>query len=582
MDALRIGSWVVAPSLNSICSGGRTVRLEPKVMGVLVCLAKHPGETLSKEQLFQAVWPNIVVTEDVLKRCIAELRRAFDDDAREPRIIETISKRGYRLVAPVTARSAAPAAAGSAVSDSIVVMPFVNMSGEAENEYFADGITEEIINALAQIAELHVVARSSAFSFKGKHIDPRIVGEQLNVRTVLEGSVRRTDNRLRITAQLVKSADGYHLWSERYDREMKDVFAIQDEIARSIAQRLQISFEGGESRPLVKAGTQNLEAYQAYVKGRALLYKRGPAIPRSLEYCQRAVTLDPEYGLAWAGLADAYTAHGYYGFASAQHSMPKGMDAALRAVTLDPLLAEAHNALAMASLMGTWDREVAKREFLRSLELNPKYLQARTWYALFYLQFSERQLEEGMAQARLAVASDPLSGYAHAIYALTCMDVGKLDEAIEACRRGIEIDPENYFALVVLQESLRLSGKLEESIAAGEVALGMSGRHAWAMAYRALTFADWGKSADADAVYSELLSRARHQYAPPGMLAIAASGAAREDDAVRHAREAFETRDPHCQFWFTPSLPASARLYTYPGFREIIERMGRSAWLSAR
>ena len=582
MDDLRIGNWVVAPSLNSISCEGRTVRLEPKVMRVLLCLAKHPGETLSKEQLFQAVWPNIAVTEDVLKRCIAELRRAFEDDAREPRIIETISKRGYRLVAPVTAHSAPPAAAESAVSDSIVVMPFVNMSGDAENEYFADGITEEIINALAQIADLHVVARSSAFSFKGRHIDPRTVGEQLNVRTILEGSVRRTDNRLRITAQLVNSADGYHLWSERYDREMKDVFAIQDEIARSIAQRLQVSFEGRESRPLVKAGTQNLEAYQAYVKGRALLYKRGPAIPRSLECCQRAVTLDPEYALAWAGLADAYTAHGYYGFARAQHSMPKGMDAAVRAVTLDPLLAEAHTALAMASLIGTWDREVAEREFLRSLELNPKYLQARTWYALFFLQFSERQLEEGMAQAKLAVASDPLSGYAHAIYALTCMDVGKLDEAIEACRRGLEIEPENYFALVVLQESLRLSGKLEESIAAGEVALAMSGRHAWAMAFRALTFADCGKSADADAVYCELLSRARHQYAPPGMLAIAASGAAREDDAVRHAREAFETRDPHCQFWFTPSLPASARLYTYPGFREIIERMGRSAWLSAR
>jgi len=262
MDDLRIGNWVVAPSLNSISCEGRTVRLEPKVMRVLLCLAKHPGETLSKEQLFQAVWPNIAVTEDVLKRCIAELRRAFEDDAREPRIIETISKRGYRLVAPVTAHSAPPAAAESAVSDSIVVMPFVNMSGDAENEYFADGITEEIINALAQIADLHVVARSSAFSFKGKHIDPRIVGEQLNVRTILEGSVRRTDNRLRITAQLVNSADGYHLWSERYDREMKDVFVIQDEIARSIAQRLQVSFGGGESRPLVKAATQNLEVYR--------------------------------------------------------------------------------------------------------------------------------------------------------------------------------------------------------------------------------------------------------------------------------------------------------------------------------
>jgi adenylate cyclase len=248
VDALRIGSWVVAPSLNSISSGGKTVRLEPKVMGVLLCLAKHPGETLSKERLFQAVWPNVVVTEDVLKRCIAELRRAFDDDAREPRVIETISKRGYRLVATVTARSASHVPAESAISDSIVVMPFLNMSGDAENEYFADGITEEIINALAQIVDLHVVARSSAFSFKGKHIDPRIVGEQLNVRTVLEGSVRRTDNRLRITAQLVNSADGYHVWSERYDREMKDVFAVQDEIARSIAQRLQVLFEAGDSQ----------------------------------------------------------------------------------------------------------------------------------------------------------------------------------------------------------------------------------------------------------------------------------------------------------------------------------------------
>jgi len=215
-------------------------------MGVLLCLAKHPGETLSKEQLFQAVWPNIIVTEDVLRRCIGELRRAFDDDAREPRIIETISKRGYRLVAPVTARSASPAPAESAVNDSIVVLPFVNMSSEAENEYFADGITEEIINALAQIKDLHVVARSSAFSFKGKHIDLRIVGEQLNVRTVLEGSVRRADDRLRITAQLVNSADGYHLWSQRYDREMRDVFATQDEIARSIAQRFKVSFEGRE------------------------------------------------------------------------------------------------------------------------------------------------------------------------------------------------------------------------------------------------------------------------------------------------------------------------------------------------
>src|SRR5215468_569182 len=285
MDDLRIGSWVVARSLNSISAGGRTVRLEPKIMEVLLCLAQHPGETLSKERLFQAVWPNIIVTEDVLKRCIAELRRAFDDDARNPHIIETIAKRGYRLLAPVSALATAPVPQEEVVTDSIVVLPFASLSADPENEYFADGITEEIIDALAQIQGLRVVARSSAFSFKGKYVDLRIVGEQLKVRTVLEGSVRRADNRLRITAQLVSTADGYHLWSERYDRELKDVFAIQEEIAQAIAQRLKLTFPWG-GKPLVKISTPNLEAYQSYLKGQTLLYKRGSAIPRALTCCR--------------------------------------------------------------------------------------------------------------------------------------------------------------------------------------------------------------------------------------------------------------------------------------------------------
>jgi adenylate cyclase len=245
MNDLRVGTWAVAPRLNNISCKGKTVRLEPKVMEVLLCLAQFPGETLSKEQLFQAAWPNTIVTEDVLKRCIAELRRAFDDDARNPQFIETISKRGYRLIAPVSAAAEAINPSQSTIADSIAVLPFVNMSTDPENEHFADGITEEIIDALAQIQELHVVSRSSAFCYKGKHVDLRTVGKQLNARTVLEGSVRRADNRLRITAQLVNTVDGYHVWSERYDREIKDVFAIQEEIARAIAQRLKTTFPGG-------------------------------------------------------------------------------------------------------------------------------------------------------------------------------------------------------------------------------------------------------------------------------------------------------------------------------------------------
>ena len=577
MDDLRIGSWVVAPSLNSITSGGRTVRLQPKVMEVLLCLAKHPGETLSKEQLFQAVWPSVIVTEDALKHCVAELRRAFDDDARNPHVIETIAKRGYRLLAPVSALAAATAPPESAVTDSIVVLPFANMSADPENEYFADGITEEIIDALTQIRGLHVVGRSSAFSLKGKYIDPRIVGEQLKVRTVLEGSVRRADNRLRITAQLVCTADGYHLWSERYDREMRDVFAIQEEIAQAIAQRLKITFPW-QGKPLVKTGTPNLEAYQSYVKGRALLYKRGPAISRALVCCQRAVDLDPNYALAWAALADCYTLVCYYSLAVPQDFMPKAAEAARRAVALDPSLAEPHYALALISWMHTGDRPEAEREFARAIQLNPKDIQALTWYG-HYLQLSEGRLAEGMEQAKLALASDPLSGYAHAMYALTCNIAGKTAESVEVSRRAVELDSESFLTNWVLQMILASSGQFEASVAAGTSALAMSGRHPWSMAWLAVALADWGKAGEAEALYFEMQARARREYVAPTSLAIAALAAAKEDEAIRYAREGYEIRDPGCATFFSRYFYLSARLYRDPRFRAIIAQMGRSDWL---
>ena len=244
------------------------------------------------------------------------------------------------------ARSGAMAAADPA-TPSVVVLPFANMSADPENEFFSDGIAEEIINALGQINGLHVAARTSAFSFKGKNPDLREVGDKLHVSTVLEGSVRKAGNRIRITAQLVNVADGYQLWSERYDRQLEDVFEIQDEIARAIAERLEVTLRGNrEEAPLVTPATDDLEAYELYLKGRALLYKRGLGIPRGLECLRQAVTLDPEYALAWAGLADAHTTMGYYGFAQSSETMPQAKEAAVRAVELNASLAEAHGALA--------------------------------------------------------------------------------------------------------------------------------------------------------------------------------------------------------------------------------------------
>jgi TolB-like protein len=282
---LRFGVFEVDLQVGQLRKSGMRQKLAAQPFGVLRVLLEHPQQLITREELRQRIWPKdtFVDYELALKKAVSHIRNVLGDSAENPRFIETLSRRGYRFIAPVNEvvvdRRTAPTL--SATRDSIVVLPFINISADSENEFFADGITEEIINALAQIKDLHVVARSSAFSLKGKHIDPRLVGEQLNVRTVLEGSVRRVDNRLRITVQLVNAADGYHLWSERYDREMKDVFQIQDEIARSIAERLKVTSERGGQGPLVKAATKNLEAYQLYLKGPALLYKRGLGVPRA-------------------------------------------------------------------------------------------------------------------------------------------------------------------------------------------------------------------------------------------------------------------------------------------------------------
>lgn len=550
-------------------------------MEVLVCLAERAGETLSKQDLMQSVWPETFVSDDAVKHCISELRRVFEDDAREPVVIQTVAKRGYRLIATINRGPvAAPPPVLSTARDSIAVLPFINISPDAENDFFTDGITEEIINALAQIRELHVVARSSVFSFKGKHIDPRFIGEQLKVRRILEGSVRRAGGRLRITAQLVNAADGFHLWSERYDREMTDVFAIQDEIARSIAERLKITLEGAADDTLARAGTNNLDAYQLYLKGRALLYRRGRALRMAGDCFEQAVRLDPDYALAWAGVADTYTTIGYYGLARPEATMPKALEAARRAVELNRSLAEAHNALAIASLAGAWDTAQAENEFLEALELKPRYTQARCWYAMNYLQLSAGRLEDGMIEAKRALESDPLSSYANAVYSETCAVSGRYTESLEIARRAVELDPESFLAWLTVQAVLYLEGKFKESVAAGEMALAMSGRHPWSLAVLAVALADWHGVADADSIYTEMQARACRQYISPAVMAIAAYAAGRENEAICHANEAFDIRDPACAFLFSRHFVIWAeRLYGCPRFREVIARMGRSDWL---
>jgi serine/threonine protein kinase/Flp pilus assembly protein TadD len=504
--------------------------------------------------------------QNILNRCLAkEAGQRFSSMAEVRQELE-------RLRLKIVPGSRSATATGAAAAPSVAVLPFTNMSADPENEFFVDGITEEIINALSQIDDLHVAARTSAFSFKGKHVDLRMIGERLNVETVLEGSVRRVGDRLRITAQLVNVADGYHLWSERYDREMKDIFEVQDEIAHSIANRLKVSLESVKGRSLVTAGTQNLEAYQLYLKGRALLYRRGAGLPRALECFHLAVALDPQYALAWADVGDAYVMLAFYGLIRPDAFRQKAKEAALRAVKLDPSASEAHNALAAAYILNDWDWSNGEQEFLRALKLNPRSILARSRYALWSLTAGGR-FEEGITQAKQAAELDPLSGYAATILAFAYYIAGKHTEAIQMAQHARELDPESLLAPLGLAFALHSQGRYEEALAVTEVGLAMPGRHPMFMAELAVIYADWGKTSEAKSVHAELLARAAREYVSPFLLALSAAASGEEGEARQFARVACEIRDPQLPV-FGKCWPGTKHLREDAGFDEILSSRG--------
>ena len=457
----------------------------------------------------------------------------------------------------------------------IAVLPFQNLSRDPEHEFFADGITEEILNALAQIAGLRVAGRSSSFSFKGRNEDLRSVGAQLNVENILEGTLRRSGDRLRLTAQLIDVASGYQLWSERYDRVIEDVFTVQDEIAATIAGRLQLSLNAESETQ--QPGTRHLGAYELYLKGRALLYQRGLSIPKAIDCFKQAVSLDPSYAQAWAGLADGYTTYGYSGFKPAIEVMPLALEAARRALELDENLAEAHNALAAPTQLYERNYDLARREFLRALELNPNYPQARSWYGLFYLQWIEGDDLKARAELSRLLRIDPLSAYANVILSFFCSSSNRYAEAVEHGRRGVELDPNSYLAQWSLSVALEANAQYEEAVVAVERALAVSGRHAWALTTLASIYGAWGRSDDARAVYRELEVRRAREYIQPSMLAIAASAIDEMDQAIEFAQAAVDERDPLfvmvARVW-----PQNKKLRTDSRFRQIVGQLGLPDW----
>jgi serine/threonine-protein kinase len=455
---------------------------------------------------------------------------------------------------------------------SIAVLPFTNMSADPENEYFSDGISEEIINALAQLEGLRVAARTSSFTFKGKEADIAEVGEKLRVETILEGSVRKAGNRLRITAQLVNVADGYHLWSDRYDRELDDVFAIQEEIAGAIADKLRVTFAEGTEKRRGMPPSGNLEAYELYLKGRAFWDRRGAGLLRQALACyQKALSFDPEFAMAHVGVAEAYGVLGLYGMARPREVMPKAKAAAERALEMDENLAEAHSALALVHFVYDWDWPAAEREFERAIELKPSAPEAYYFYAL-YLRWVHGRDEDAIAKARRAVDLDPFGAHTSAVLAHLFFETGRRREAIALLTHVIEREPTSYFAYRTLGLVHQADSKYSEAGVVQKKAITLSGNYYYLIAELAVTYAMSGRKEEAEILRDELIERSEREYMLPSAFGIMAAALGRADETWTHFEKAIDERDPTLPAF--KHWPFAKPLRGHPRFESLLKCIG--------
>ena len=507
----RILEWTVDAATGRLFRGDEEIRLEPKVMEVLVYLAGRPGEVVSRTDLEEQVWNQAVVSYETLTSTIQKLRRAFDDDARNPQVIETLSKRGYRLIAPVTLiesadtdlpavgmvdefvwggdprnlsarrlallfavlavilggwwlldRTAPSPEATRTEPPSVAVLPFDNMSGDQQQEYFSDGMTEDLITDLSKIPGLLVISRSSSFSYKDKPKDIRDIARELGARYVIEGSVRKAGGMVRINAQLINAATGHHLWAERYDRDLKDVFALQDEIGEEIVRALALKLGPEVRKTLKKADTGNLEAYDIFLQGRNLFIQFSKDTTyRSRQYFEKAIELDPKYAHAYALLAWTYAFEHTNGWNVADQPLLTAEKLADRAIALDDKMPVAYFAKGLAFRER---REYAKAlaEARKSIDIDPNYANGHVLMAT--LLYYSGQPAEGLKMIDKASRLHPLhpSNYPfHRGQALFILK--RYDEAIAAFKSGLKQNPSSQRLRVWLAATYAQTGRQEDA-----------------------------------------------------------------------------------------------------------------------
>ena len=458
---------------------------------------------------------------------------------------------------------------------SIAVLPFTNLSSDKEQEYFCDGMAEEIINVLTQVEGLRVVARTSAFSFRGKEIDIREIGRKLNVETLLEGSVRKAGNRLRITAQLVNVADGYHLWSERYDREMEDIFAIQEEISLSIVDKLKVKLLKEEKAKLVKRYTDDPEAYSLYLKGRYFWNRRYEGgLQKGIECFQEAIDKDPLYALAYAGIADCYNIFAHFGFLPPREGYSKAKSAVAKALEIDDTLAEAYASLGWIKTFYDWDWAEAEKAFKRALELNPNYAAAHYFYGL-YLSITGHGVE-AFAEVKKSVELDPLWLVVNAVLGLGLYWWRQYDEAIEQLQKTLEMDPNFAIAHFYLGLTYAVKERWEEAIASLKKFLNLWPGSPVAVGYLGFAYGMSGQEDEALSMLDQLSKLSQQRYVSSLYKALIYLGLGKKDQAFEYLDKAYDERES----WMVTlkTAPFMDTLRSDPRYEALLRKMGLEKW----
>ncbi len=485
-ERFRIGDWSVEPDLDQVSRADQCRRLEPKLMELLVYLAERPGQTIARDEILGAVWDGKAVIDAVLTRGISEIRQTLGDDPQQPRFIQTVPRKGYRLIAAVTAApdAAAPnavaalpaASAGSRAAArrlsgwlaggallvvvtlfasryfpagnedrsvrwrSIAVLPFDNHSGDSRQEYLAAGMTEALITELAQIRGLRVISRTSVQQYRGAARPLPAIGRELGVETIVVGSVLEAGDRVRITVQLILAESDEHLWAESFDRDTGDVLALHAEIAHAVLREIRVHLSPREQQRLTRPGTTDAEAHRLYLKGRYYWNRRTVADMRaSVALFEQAIERDPGYARAHAGLADAYLQLSNYYAMPPREAFPRARQAVERALEIDPYLAEAHATQGAVAVNQDWNFIAAEEAFRRALRLGPGYVTAHQWYAEL-LSFLGRH-DEALAEIAKAWELDPFSPLINAAWGQRLSAAGRFREALERFRDTLELEP---------------------------------------------------------------------------------------------------------------------------------------------